>query len=118
MFIPGISQKCWSQETFHVKNAWFVTLEVNQWQLIQSIFSWYFQESDVEGIDIGIADMYIDDPIAEVTPALQDLAHQRAWENGEIDYRGRDKFDNIQKRIEEFIGVLREPTDMPTFLVV
>lgn len=71
----------------------------------------------MEGIDIGIADMYIDDPITELTPALQDLARQRAWENGEIDYRGRDKFDNIQKRIEEFIGVLRDPTDMPTFLV-
>lgn len=84
---------------------------------ISSIFSSYFQESDVEGIDVGIADMYIDDPIAEITPALQDLAHQQAWENGEIDYRGRDKFENIQKRIEEFIGVLRDPTDMPTFLV-
>ena len=85
---------------------------------IYSIFSSYFQESDVEGIDIGIADMYIDDPIAELTPALKDVAHQRAWENGEIDYRGIDKFDNIQKRIEEFIGELREPTDMPRFLVL
>lgn len=60
--------------------------------------------------------MYIDDPIVELTPVQQDAAHQRAWENGEIDYRGRDKFDNIQKRIEEFIGVLRDPTDTPTFL--
>jgi len=81
------------------------------------LLSSHFQESDCEGIDIGIADMYIDDPIAELTPALQDLAHQRAWESGEIDYRGRDKFDNIQKRIDEFIGVLREPTDMPLFLM-
>lgn len=61
--------------------------------------------------------MYIDDPIVELTPEQQDTAHRRAWENGEIDYRGRDKFDNIQKRIEEFIGVLRDPTDMPMFLV-
>lgn len=61
--------------------------------------------------------MYIDDPIVEPTPEQRDTAHQRAWENGEIDYRGRDKFDNIQKRIEEFIGVLRDPTDMPMFLV-
>lgn len=61
--------------------------------------------------------MYIDDPIAELDPVLQDLAHQRAWESGEIDYRGRDKFENIQKRIEEFIGVLRDPTDMPMFLL-
>lgn len=87
------------------------------WDIYVTFVRPEMRESDVEGIDVGIADMYIDDPIAEITPALQDLAHQQAWENGEIDYRGRDKFENIQKRIEEFIGVLRDPTDMPTFLV-
>lgn len=63
-----------------------------------------------------MSDIYISDPVPNLEPVLQEVAHQRAWENGDIDYRGRDKFDNIQKRINESIGVLREPTDVPLLL--
>lgn len=75
------------------------------------------QEMQIEELESGVSDMYIEDElIAELDPVLQDLAHQRAWESGEVDYKGKDKFDNIQKRIQEFIGVLRDPTDVPMFL--
>ncbi|XP_078381112.1 uncharacterized protein LOC144663905 isoform X2 [Oculina patagonica] len=74
-------------------------------------------EPHIEELESGVSDMYIEDElIAELDPVLQDLAHQRAWESGEVDYKGKDKFDNIQKRIQEFIGVLRDPTDVPMFL--
>ena len=52
-----------------------------------------------------------------VNPELQDLRHQQAWENGQIDYRGRDKFEFIHERIVEAIGnELRHPADVPMFL--
>ena len=52
-----------------------------------------------------------------VDPEVQDLRHQQAWENGQIDYKGRDKFEFIQERIVEAIGNgLRHPADVPAFL--
>ena len=65
--------------------------------------------------DIYISDHVIPDSL-HLDPVLQDIAHRQAWERGDIDYRGRDKFENIQKKIQESIGVLRDPTDTPLFL--
>ncbi|CAH3162696.1 unnamed protein product [Porites evermanni] len=54
----------------------------------------------------------------EVDPEVLDLRHRQAWESGEIDYLGRDKFDLIQDWIQDSISsVLRDPLDIPMFLV-
>ena len=55
--------------------------------------------------------------VEEVDPEVLELRHRQAWESGDIDYTGRDKFEFIEERIQEFIGnVLRDPTDIPLFL--
>ncbi|CAH3105254.1 unnamed protein product [Porites lobata] len=54
----------------------------------------------------------------EVDPEVLNLRHRQAWESGEIDYLGRDKFDLIQDWIQDSISnVLRDPLDIPMFLV-
>lgn len=54
----------------------------------------------------------------EVDPEVLDLRHRQAWESGEIDYLGRDKFDLIDDWIQDSISnVLRDPLDIPMFLV-
>lgn len=64
-----------------------------------------------------LADIHITVEEKELDPEDLDLRHRQAWESGEIDYRGRDKFEFILGRIQECIGsVLRDPTDVPVFL--
>lgn len=56
--------------------------------------------------------------VEEVDEVDVDTRHRQAWECGDIDYRGRDQFHFILARIQEYIGnVLRDPRDIPTFLV-
>lgn len=71
----------------------------------------------VEGLADGVSDIYISDHVDwDSNPELQEITHQQAWERGEIDYRGRDKFENIQKKIEESIDMLRNPSEAPMVL--
>lgn len=71
----------------------------------------------MEGLADGVSDIYISDHVDwDSNPELQEITHQQAWERGEIDYRGRDKFENIQKKIEESIDMLRNPSEAPMVL--
>lgn len=71
----------------------------------------------VEGLANGLSDIYISDHVVlDSNPEVQEISHQQAWERGEIDHRGRDKFENIQKKIQESINVLRDPTEAPMVL--
>ena len=40
-------------------------------------------------------------PAGQVVSANDDPARQYAWEQGQIDYLGVDKFENIQKRLDK-----------------
>lgn len=37
-----------------------------------------------------------------------DAARMYAWEHGQIDYMGRDSFENIQKKLDEIINNVKE----------
>ncbi|XP_029187140.2 glycogenin-1-like [Acropora millepora] len=64
-----------------------------------------------------VASIHIAEEGEEVDPVTLDARHRQAWENGEVDYRGRDQFTFILARIEESIGnFLRDPRDVPMFL--
>lgn len=47
--------------------------------------------------------------LPKVSPAFErrfseDTARMHAWEHGQIDYMGRDSFENIQKKLDEIIN--------------
>lgn len=64
-----------------------------------------------------VASIHIAEEGEGVDPVTLDARHRQAWENGEVDYRGRDQFAFILARIEESIGnFLRDPRDVPMFL--
>ena len=85
-------------------------------ELIKFIGFFQFQADDLAS---EFSEIHITEQVEEevVDPEVQDLRHQQAWENGQIDYKGRDKFEFIQERIVEAIGNgLRHPADVPAFL--
>lgn len=52
----------------------------------------------------------------EASPMVDPRA---AWENGCPDYTGRDKFDNIQTRLDEATeGEDRDPQDVPVLIQI
>ena len=53
---------------------------------------------DLEG---DIARLSIDTAATIAHPELNDRLRQAAWERGQIDYKGADSFDNIQKVLDE-----------------
>ena len=42
--------------------------------------------------------------VTEQAAAIDDPARQYAWEQGQIDYLGVDKFENIQKRLDQSLA--------------
>lgn len=48
-----------------------------------------------------------DTPTSTSTPERrlsEESARMRAWESGQIEYMGRDSFENIQKKLDEVIN--------------
>lgn len=43
--------------------------------------------------------------------AYEENMRQQCWESGNIDYLGKDSFDNIWKRITQTIDTITEPSE-------
>jgi len=78
-------------------------------------FDWFASESPKHsGIAASFADMNIKTleaaaAVVQPTEVAEEVApkgvteqeHREAWERGEIDYKGRDAFDNLMKKMQE-----------------
>jgi len=84
------------QQLDHVKKWWEVFTTKVQPQLSE----------ECAGIAGSLARLTISGTSAAgaAAPAPDPLAHKNEWERGEIDYMGRDSFDNIQKKLDESIN--------------
>ncbi|XP_075216633.1 glycogenin 1 isoform X1 [Lycorma delicatula] len=63
-----------------------------------------FSNKDEAGLAGALSSIKLGTPLSEEETALQEHLRRQGWEEGNIDYMGRDSFDNIWKKICETLA--------------
>jgi len=69
---------------------------------VQSGIAASFADMNIKTLEAAAAVVQPTEVAEEVAPkGVTEQEHREAWERGEIDYKGRDAFDNLMKKMQE-----------------
>lgn len=77
------------------------------------------QEGDGSGLAGALSQLHLGEPKSTEQEAYEEHMRRQCWESGNIDYMGRDSFDNIWARIKQTLddaAAAKEPTPPPAAL--
>ncbi|XP_058836805.1 glycogenin-2 isoform X7 [Topomyia yanbarensis] len=66
--------------------------------------------SEMSGLAGALSQLHLGEPKSVEQEAYEEHMRRQCWEQGNIDYMGRDSFENIWRRIQQTLGMLPDQT--------